>query len=556
MTTASAIIGPSGGRDALMARQLYPNFFKTRAGDPPERGATRKDLRANMMDRKSILYPIPYLESEASRATWTQRATRGVPHLSTFSLAHAEPGGDIERDEIRETVASLVEVQPSGAQPLSVVYKRHDLEPLPPSISFRPHHNLADPVYYDMPPSPPYPAPPLLLKEQRRQKSLWSPLCNAESPEKRPHSIVFNPGCSFLSVTRGCRRGRRSNSAASEVSFQEVMGEPYPDLVQAESLQSRHRGREAAQLLSSRLGSHDEPQTNRHFPSPERRRKRAGATLGILPSRSVSVSAGSHRGRCRSSYPEESVPIPMPFWGRYDWYPPMKAPRQRIQAFGRPASRECVPLYESGLDDWTTFPWNETLRTTGHRSLTSEDRSPSTRFSPHRGSLRATGDNADLEWRMDRSTNFGELQSRIADASRGQQKFYRRQKASLWGALHPATQRVVGTFPRTECSFVCKEHRGRHVHLMDVFGPVERNRLSSYFDQDEADEIHRRARGCLGVHTASCPHSHNTLRKVLSDCAERGKPSDLDAFPQQTREPKRHWWSPAEPLADYADEKS
>ncbi|KAF4641514.1 hypothetical protein TGRH88_073240 [Toxoplasma gondii] len=434
MTTASAIIGPSGGRDALMARQLYPNFFKTRAGDPPERGATRKDLRANMMDRKSILYPTPYLESEASRATWTQRATRGVPHLSTFSLAHAEPGGDIERDEIRETVASLLEVQPSGAQPLSVVYKRHDLEPLPPSISFRPHHNLADPVYYDMPPSPPYPAPPLLLKEQRRQKSLWSPLCNAESPEKRPHSIVFNPGCSFLSVTRGCRRGRRSNSAASEVSFQEVTGEPYPDLVQAESLRSRHRGREAAQLLSSRLGSLDEPQTNRHFPSPERRRKRAGATLGILPSRSVS--------------------------------------------------------------------------------------------------------------------------SRIADASRGQQKFYRRQKASLWGALHPATQRVVGTFPRTECSFVCKEHRGRHVHLMDVFGPVERNRLSSYFDQDEADEIHRRARGCLGVHTASCPQSHNTLRKVLSDCAERGKPSDLDAFPQQTREPKRHWWSPAEPLADYADEKS
>lgn len=602
MTADAAIIGPSGGRDAFLARKLYPNFYKTRAGDPPERGATRKDFRPHMVDRKSILYPVPYLASEASRATWMQRATRGVPNISTLSLAQSSSGTDIQAEETRESLASLFEDASAGAQPLSVVYKRHEQERLPPSISFRPHRNLGDPMYYDMPPPPPYPAPPLLLKEQRRQRPLWSALCNSAAPSGRPQSIVFNPGSSSLSISRGRGRSRDEPESLedSEGSFLEVSSEPdmfrdcpsvrpYPDQKwrpgaslddgysfprfheSAGSLRFgrfRQRERGAARPTSGR-DTRSELQMHRRSSSSAGRMRRASERLGTFPSRSVSVH-GSSRAY-RSSYSEESVPIPMPFWGRYDWYPPMKAPRQRIQAFGKPAARECVPLYESGLDDWTTFPWNEALSPSGDaspggsqaRTTLHSDRLRSAWSPSYRKALRATveetpvtasaGANGGSRWPVDSFTRL-RGKSGIDDTFSNQLEF--RKRSSLTEASRSSTRRRRGqSLPRTECSFLCKEHRGRHVHLMDVFGPVERSQLSDYFDQDVADATHRAARGCLGVHSARCPESHNILRRVLSNCAERGKHIDLDAFPQQTREPTGHWWCRPSGRSSVDDEK-
>ncbi|PFH33442.1 hypothetical protein BESB_076590 [Besnoitia besnoiti] len=335
-------VRPSRRGQAPSASRLYPNFYKPRAGDPPERGANVQDFGRNMIERKSIRYPIPYLTSDSSRANWTQVA-RADSNLSSISLSDSRSGAVAGTEQIRENATCHFETVSPCAQPLSVVYKRRDLERIPASMAFRHHHNGDDPVYFDMPPSPAAPAPSYLPGEQRHQRRYWSSVVNSPEPPRRLRSLIFHPGACSLSPLDLANGRARAHSKEEYTSYAESRAKRAHGTTAALKKEGRAHGVDRSEgtmtrLRSSSLGTQDAYLRSSFFAKDlERHRRRGSEDTGYSPPWESTSSEEQH------------VPLPMPFWGEFDWYPPLKVPMGRVQAFSQPLARTRVPLYESGF---------------------------------------------------------------------------------------------------------------------------------------------------------------------------------------------------------------
>lgn len=253
-------------------------------------------------------------------------------------------------------------------------------------------------------------------------------------------------------------------------------------------------------------------------------------------SRSLSSSSSflslSPRRRRRKEEEEDrecchpGVPLPMPFWGKYDVYPPLHASSiDRIRPFCQLDFHDSFPLYCD-----LPFEKKKTKTMIRRRNRRDDDflldpYPPSVRY--HYPSSFSSP-----------SLSEAAFSSPLLDRDGGR----RRRARGLGGG---------SSLPESGVSFLCKHHRGRHLHLIDLFSPSlskdgddsSSSLIRHQYDEKEANEIHKRSRGCLGVHTPLCHEGHAALRRVDRNEESRPLLSELDEFPQQTRNPASLWWS-------------
>ncbi|PHJ20843.1 bax inhibitor related [Cystoisospora suis] len=484
-----SVVDTSGGIDESIQRRLHPNFYKHRAGDAAQRGSCLHDLYRSHVDRTSILYPPPYLSSSSSsssnepgESTLIQRTGFAWKrsNASTLDLTDGRATGRRHNvppvPQFRENSRAFFgNVSPQISQPSSVVYKSYPLEPVPPARSFRRHHIISDPVYFDSI------APSGIGRVKREGGNACRVLASHQSNRRSPEVG---------------RMRRRNRSCCSE--------------------EMRKRS-----LSSSSSPSSSSFSCYASYPS-------SSSFLSLCPRREESESSScSSRG---------VVPLPMPYWGKYDVYPPLHASSiNRIRPFCQLGFHDSFPLYcdlpcekKKNKMIGRRDRRDEELLLRPYPSLRNPYSAPS--FSPLSSSSSFISDLGFSSPSLDRYEEKRRRAKRLGEGS--------------------------SRLPESEVSFLCKHHRGRHLHLIDLFSPIlpqeenEKGReelrsslISLQYDEKEANEIHRRPRGCLGVHTPLCHEAHATLRRVDRNEESRPQPSELDEFPQLTRNPTSLWWS-------------
>lgn len=104
----------------------------------------------------------------------------------------------------------------------------------------------------------------------------------------------------------------------------------------------------------------------------------------------------------------------------------------------------------------------------------------------------------------------------------------RRQEAPYW--QQPPQQKRIGR-RSLSTSFVCRAHRGRHLHLLDLSTPVE---MRPYGGPAVSIGEEYKDRG---THRPDCSSAYLRFRRCGCNEAELPVPVELGAQPQQTRQP-------------------